>query len=658
MKQQQIIDDLLKNGTYDKYDVEEIIDILIAADDQYENDGEDVSFTLEDDGYDVIKLNAKRLDPTHSYFTGVGADVRGDKIDLPNAMPSLEQVQIGEVAEWLSKNNLNDQNITITDKMDGTSAQIIYDKNGDLQIGYSRGNGLQGADITRHLRRMKNLPQTICSDRGSRAFRAEVELSESNFIKLQMSVKTKSGKRFKNARNMVAGLMNREEAPELFYELVDVFVYELLNNNILAKDTSLELIASNKFTPVVHITVPAAQITDDYLSTYLNERRDDLDHAIDGIVLTVDDIKLANSMDKGITGKSNPNSSVKYKVADADNFFVATCSGVTYNVSKDGYWKPQINFEPFDLCGVTISNTTGFNASYIESNMIGVGAKILMTRSGDVVPYAVKIVSGAGEWIQPEGDNVWSKNHTDLILRDPESNAEVRVQRVIDFCTSLELPMLRDGNIRKIFNAGYDTLDKIINMDESEFTIILGSNGTKAYTGLRDRLNGIPFVEFAGATPYFGRGVGERKLTQLFDNGEFEFINNVPDFDALTVEAISDVRGFQEITAAKIVDGIPAFVTFLESVSDSVNFADLVDTSQGALAEQKIVFTDFRDKMLEKQVKLNGGTMQSSVSSKTSIVVTPTPDANTGKLTKARDLADKGTAIRIMSVEAFKALIP
>jgi NAD-dependent DNA ligase len=93
-----------------------------------------------------------------------------------------------------------------------------------------------------------------------------------------------------------------------------------------------------------------------------------------------------------------------------------------------------------------------------------------------------------------------------------------------------------------------------------------------------------------------------------------------------------------DITALIIMYGFPAFREFLSEVVDVVVFAAPIDTSNGSMSEQKIVFTGFRDAVLKNEVEMAGGTMQSAASGKTTLVVAMDPNGTSGKLKKARDL--------------------
>lgn len=644
----KIFNDVIE-GNYENYEADEIIELLGIADDDYHNLGEGTFFEFTDAQYDMVKTYAKRMATSHVYFTGVGSDVRGEKVDLPNPMSGLEQVEIGDTSKWIGGNDLMDEDIVVTDKMDGTSLQIIYDNEGELQIAYSRGNGIRGADVTRHIRRLADFPQTVS---GPLEARFEVELSNTAFRSLQMKLRTSAGKRYKNPRNMTAGMMNKDVAPDEFYDNVDIFAYSVLNRDDLTKVESLELLENEGFNVVGWTEYEGAEITDEILSNRLAERKEALDYDIDGIVLTVNNNDKAAELDMNVQGAADPVSSVKYKVGDVDNYAEPIIAGVTYNISKHGVFKPQINYQPFDLQGVTISNSTGFNAGFIRDNIVGEGARALMTRSGDVIPYIIRVLEPATEWAQPETDLPchWTESGVDYMLDDPDSHPEVRIQRMIDFCLSMEFPQLREGSVRKLFNAGFDTLDALLTMEHIEMVAILGANGAKAHDGMRARLNNVHFHDLIGSTSYFGRGLGKRKFKKLFESDYIQKnANNVPDLSTLTEALICKVEGFQETTANKVLDGLDKFNAFYENIQHTIQIAKPLDANSGPLAGEKIVCTGFRDKELNTLIEQNGGTLQSGVSGKTTLLIAFNPDETSGKITKARE---KG--VRIMSVVEFK----
>lgn len=382
---EQLAQDVILFGV-DSVSSETLIDILRAADQLYHSEAE--SF-LTDEQYDHIKRYAETNRPNDPYFLGVGSQVRGGKVKLPYPMGSLTQAYEGDIVKWIEKHNLQEQPIIYTEKLDGVSVLLIYDNTGKLQIAYSRGDGVEGADITRHISKIAAVPQQVSI--ANLHVRAEVIISKENFLKVQPLVKNRGGQQYKNARNMIAGLMNAEKNDPVVYEYIDIVAYEVLNPQFDNKWTQIGTLSREKF------IVPSAgdkhgkDIDDNVLTSILNNLRQDSAYEIDGIVLEVDNGKLRSKINPS-TETLNPEYARKYKIADASNLAIATVIDILLNVSKDGYIKPTIVVEPVELVGVTVSKCTGFNMKYIYDNKIQPGSKIHITRSGDVIPLCLGVV--------------------------------------------------------------------------------------------------------------------------------------------------------------------------------------------------------------------------------------------------------------------------
>ena len=121
--------------------------------------------------------------------------------------------------------------------------------------------------------------------------------------------------------------------------------------------------------------------------------------------------------------------------------------------------------------------------------------------------------------------------------------------------------------------------------------------------------------------------------------------------DRLEIETISAVDGFDHKTAQKVLATLNEFGPFLDQIDGYYTFDETGGfvTGAGAMTDQKVVFTGFRDKSLEAAVEAAGGTMQSGVSGKTNILVASNPTSNSGKAKKARDLG-----VRVIGVDELK----
>lgn len=627
-------------SSFEDFPFSQIIEVLQSADDLYSNDGE--SF-LTDEQYDTLKRYAHGLEPGNVYFTGIGSGVRGSKVKLPFKMGSLTQVYEGETEEWIAKYNLDDDQVVVTEKLDGVSVLVVYNEKGKLQIAYSRGDGLEGADVTRHISKMKSVPQTV---KNMTVVRAEAIISKKSFKKVQPLAKSRSGKPYKNARNMMAGVMNASENDEVVYKFIDVVGYEVIRPAGIPKRQQLKLLAENGFITPKFCSAPGKWFNDEKLAGILEEYRDDSNYEIDGLVLDVDNAERRQKINP-TKDTLNPEYARKFKIADASNLAIATVKEVQWNVSKDGYLKPRVKIEPVELVGVTVQHATGFNAKFIKDNKIGPGAKIKITRSGDVIPFILGVEKPAKAQM-PTEDAEWTKTGVDLVLKNAGDNKTVKFEQLNDFFASIDAPNLREGNLKKIFDAGFETPEEIIELTQEDFASLLGSQvmGKKVFTGLREKLTNIPLYVLMGSHPAFGRGVGVRKMKKLYEafEGRMEMCKSVPN--------ITQVEGFDHKTASKVANGWPAFVKFRERTKKYIKVAAYEAKKTGSLSGSSFCFTGFRSKELEAAIEELGGKVSSSVSSKLTYLVAEDKDSTSGKAKKARELG-----VKVIGPEELRQLV-
>lgn len=604
---------------------------LQRQDDLFENEGDS---DVDDATYDRVRRWAMLSFPANEYFTGVGSDVRGGKVNLPFSMTGLTQVyEGGDARKWSCKIGGDAIEYTISDKLDGTSAMLVYGPTGELQIAFSRGNGTQGADITRHIKRIPNIPKKIPPTGTTFPVRMEIEIKKSEWLNLQRDVVRKGGEPYKNARNAVAGIMNASTNPDNAYEFLNGIAYTIIDSD-MDKLEQFILLQSYGFEVARHIVVKAPELEDKNLTRILNEQRSTSDYELDGIVIDVN--KRPARLHAAKLGIPL---SVKYKVADASNYAITSVIDVVYRASKDGYLKPRVNVKPVNLVGVTVNFATGFNAKFIKDNGIGPGAKIKITRSGDVIPFILGTVEPAKKPALPDpiehGDWVWSKNEVDAVLSDTSSNSNVAVRKMVDIFTKLKISHLKDGNIEKLFAAGFTTADKIINADYTELYMVLGENGAKIDECMDEVLTNIYWPEFVGSLNIFGRGIGRRKLTALYDafEGDISRMRNIDD--------ICSVEGFDEKTAQPIVDKLDDALKFIDTVSERVKLKTYtVPTGPigTKMIGQQVVFSGVRSAELEAKIVEEGGLIKTGISSTVTLLVMKDPTSSSGKARKARQL--------------------
>lgn len=623
-------------------DFDDIIDLLLKADDAYFNST--TPDIMTDGEYDRLKKRAFSLNPSHDYFSRIGSDLRGGKIKLPYSMGSLDQVYEGEIQDWLHKYKLQGKQIVITDKLDGISCMLVY-RNGELEIAYSRGNGVEGADITRHIKHVTGVPAKL-KENSYMVIRGELIMKNDIFFK------NWKGK-FKNPRGMVAGTMNRSDSTADHIRDIDFVAYEIKAtsaNPDQSKVKQIHRLQENGFDVVPYEIVTANdQITDVFLKKFLKEVRLTSPYELDGIVITADEIKQVQGQRNSVS--LNPEHSCKYKINEEG--VSAEVTRVLWEVSKSGYLKPRVEIIPVDLFGTTVTYATGFNGKYIRDNGVGIGAKIKITKSGTVIPYITEVTSKAIRTALPDdsfGKWKWNDNDVEIVLIDAETNPTVRFKQILDFVEKLNVDLLKESSLMKLFdtfnlwNEEYDQIIfTIIDLKQSEWEKAIGSNGIKSYLSLHRRLQNIELATLVGASKFMGIGFGIRKAKSLISGS-----NDTPIWN-LTAVDIAMMEGFDTKSAGTIYKGLKDTKKFVDNLLSTgyVNLVKVVKTNE--LDMLNIVMTGFRDPELSAEIEKRGGKVGSSVSKKTTHLLTFDAASNSGKAKKAKELG-----IKVMTPDDFK----
>lgn len=336
---------------------------------------------VDDNEYDNLRNKLKLLDPSNQYFTGVGSDVRGGKVPLPFPMGSLNQVyDDNDLLNWIEKYNV--KSVISSDKLDGCSCLLIY-RNGKFAQAFSRGNGTEGADITRNIELIPNVPKTIEVD--YLVVRAEVIIKNSVFD-------YKYANEFKNSRNMVAGILNRKTPTEDVLSDFEVIVYEIVDGfDDLEKGVELTMLALYGFTVVKYQRVDSSVLNDADLGKMVADRKEKSEYMLDGLVLTTDVYK--NISLQSNSSSLNPEHSVKYKNLSKDAYREVSVIDVLWELSKGGLLKPKIKIVPTEMEGSTVTYATGHNARFIYDNKIMPGTVVTIVKAGSVIPQVVGVVS-------------------------------------------------------------------------------------------------------------------------------------------------------------------------------------------------------------------------------------------------------------------------
>lgn len=601
-----------------------IADTLAKAADAYYNTGHAI---ISDEEFDALKDRLAKLNPKHPFLKQVGAPiVRGvsNKAELPYWMGSLDKIRDDPKAllKWKAK---YPGRYVISDKLDGISALVVGKKM------FTRGDGHVGQDISHITTMIRGFPSGIGEDI---AVRGELIIRRSNW-----SAISHMGA---NARNMVSGFVNAKHPDPVVGTNVEFVAYELLHPKRAAPSDGLAELAKLGFIVAHHEVVGDGDCTIESLSDMLMRRRADSPYDIDGIVV------MHDAVHRTVKGK-NPSYGFAFKSIVTHDEAEVTVTKVSWNASKDGYLKPLVHFDPTTIAGVTISKATGFNAQFIESNVIGPGARIAIIRSGDVIPHITRILHPASSGIPSfpvDTKYEWNATHVDIVVAEAEADDDVRIKQMVHFCKTLDVPYVAERTLRRMFEAGINTIPKLLATRLDDLMNIDGfkeKSAERIISGL-SLIKTTPCAKLMVASNIFGRGLGMKKIEGILDAYPY------PDgLTKATAADIASIPGIGPSTAEVFMSKLPEFQRFIGDAKLTCdNTRPQPHAPSSIFTSMTIVFTGFRNKEWEAAIAARGGKMGSAVTKQTSFVVASDPEETSAKLEKARELR-----IPILSKEQF-----
>ena len=623
-------------ATLDSLTADEIANILQEAGDQYFNKGKPI---LSDNLYDEVKAYLQKRDPKHPILLQVGSTVRTGKVQLPYWMGSMDKIKSNEkdIRKWASRFA---GGVILSDKLDGNSA-LIHIKGKNAPKMFTRGNGHEGQDISHMLAFISGVPRNYASLEDL-TVRGELIISRSAFE----SVKHLG----KNARNMVAGILNAKKPDMQIAKLVKFVAYELINPDNLLPSAGLSFLKKTGFEVVHHEIVSLLDLNADLLSKFLEDRRSKSPYMVDGIVVIHDALDH-----KRISGE-NPKHAFAFKSMSLMDQVEVVVQSVEWNVSKDGYIKPVVIFEGVDLGGVVVRRATGNNAKFIHDNMIGPGAKIVVTRSGDVIPAITAIVEHAEAPSMPADiPYKWNESGCDIVVQEATDREDIAIKQLEFFFSKVKVKGLSAGLLKKLYAAGFDNVDKILSASQVDLVRIDGFKdklATNIVEAIEHTMKSVDEILLMQASNAFGRGIGGSRITLI--TKAFPKILVDDKYYPETNELIQ-LDGIERKTAEKFIEGLRSWrdykkknrlARFLTSGPPAANVVPKPPPQ--SFKDIVIVFTGFRNKVLEDEITARGGKINQSISKNVDIVIKKDDDATSSKITKAQDLG-----LEIMSLETF-----
>jgi DNA ligase (NAD+) len=305
-------------------------------------------------------------------------------LSLANAFDSAELRAFDERARKLAGGDLT---YVCELKIDGLAIALDY-YDGLLERGGTRGDGRAGEDVTENLRTVRSIPLALKKAPGFIEVRGEVYLKKSAFAALNANREAVGASPFANPRNAAAGGVRQLDPKITAQRRLSFFAYAIGALERAEAPTSqwkaLQLLAALGFE--VNPNVRRAATIDEAIAycAQWEERRDDLDYEIDGVVIKVDDLATQERLG-AVARDPRWAISYKFKAREARTKLL----DIVVTVGRTGTLNPAAVLAPVQIGGVTVANATLHNAEYIRSNDIRIGDTVLAVRAGDVIPRVV-----------------------------------------------------------------------------------------------------------------------------------------------------------------------------------------------------------------------------------------------------------------------------
>ena len=539
-------------------------------------------------------------------------------------------------------------------KFDGLTINLTYE-GGRLMTGATRGNGIVGEDITPQIKTIRTVPLTI-------PFKGKMEVQGECYMKLSVldEINKTTDEKLKNARNAAAGALRNLDPRITAKRRLDCYCYNvgyIEGKKLETQDEMLGFLRENGF------TVSDYLVFCDDIETVCDEidkaeeSRPHLDFLIDGMVVKVRDFATREAL--GATEKF-PRWAMAFKFAAEET--TTTVRDITWEVGRTGKLTPRASFDPVELAGATIRHATLNNYDDIRRKRVGIGSRVFIRRSNDVIPEILSAVEGDVPERQVEKPTVC-----------PACGAHVEHRGVHLYCTnSLSCAPQIAGRL-----AHYASRDA---MDIDTF-----SEKTAALFVEELKLKSIPDLYDLGPQDYMGlQGFGERRINNLMAAierskdctlGAFIFAIGIPNVGAktakdlarrfgtiealrsATVEQLTEVHDVGEIVARSIVEFFadPSIATQVDRLlAHGVKPRPEEVQQDSPISGKTIVVTGTLEKLDRRQaealIESLGGKAAGSVSKKTDYVLAG--ESAGSKLTKARELG-----VRVLNEQEFFELI-
>ena len=555
-------------------------------------------------------------------------------------------------------------------KFDGLSISLHYHQ-GKLYQAVTRGDGVQGDDVTQNIRTIQSIPLQLAQGADypdEFEIRGEVLMPWASFDRLNEQRALAEEPLFANPRNAASGTLKSKDSRVVAQRGLDAYLYYLLGDDIPGDGhfQNLQAARSWGFKVSEHLKLADnLQEVFDFIDYWDTERRN-LPVATDGIVLKVNSLQQQKSL--GMTAKS-PRWAIAYKFQAEQA--CTTLRDVIYQVGRTGAVTPVAIMDPVQLAGTTVRRATLHNADVIQSLDLHMGDQVLVEKGGEIIP---KIVAVAPESLSAERglpvrfvDNCPACGTP--LIRIPGEAAHycpndascppLIMGRIEHFISrkAMNIQSLGPETVDEYFNQGliHDAAD-LYTLTEEQLLNETASNRKSAQKILQSiqESRNVPFerVLYAIGIRFVGE-IAARTLARHF--------GHIDALASATAESITEINGIGTVIAQSVIRFFSepknqAFVQRLKEAGLQMQISEEQANAQSNLLQgQSVVISGvFKHHSRDEYkaiIEQHGGRNVGSISAKTSFILAG-ENMGPSKLEKANKLG-----IRIMNEDEFLEML-
>ena len=474
---------------------------------------------ISDPEYDALLNELRDIEAEHpelltpdSPTQRIGGQPLDKFEEVPHLQPMLSLANARneeELAAWVVRSErylarqgveMGDVHFVTEPKIDGLAISLVYE-NGVLVRGATRGNGEVGEDVTQNLRTIGAIPLRVEDAPPLLEVRGEIYLPLAAFARLNEQRAAAGEPTFMNPRNSAAGSIRQLDPTLAASRPLSMWTYGIGEVDGLEFDTHhewLDWLRDRGFR--VNTDVEVHDTVDQVVAACnaWQERRDRLDFEIDGVVVKVDDLDLQRQL--GVVGRE-PRGAIAWKFPPTTA--TTTLNKVSWNVGRTGHMVPFAELEPVQVSGVIVKLATLHNEEDLRRKDVRPGDEVIVMRAGDVIPQVVSPTSKAQK----------------AKKRNPPPDAPER-------CPACDTPTIKP--------------------EGSVWTICPNRAG-------------CPGQVFQAVKHFVGAmdidGLGEENVRRFLSE---DLIGDSADLYALTVDRLSELEGFGEVSAQNLVASLDA----------------------------------------------------------------------------------------------------